>query len=307
MQLDLFRDAPRDYFEAEQRLGRLEFEACRQALERHRRRYPDTLDANGLGRAARWLETRLPGSAAGPSTAGRQLVSLARDLREGRGPEPLRPASEVVNAAVRALAELGLRAARHGGIPFDAPLDEELPWAVFLLFGGRLRQAAEALGKALSGASFGAAAWLAFGDALWGLGRKEPGLRAYREAFARKPEASHWPIASEPLLVARRRLEASWEGGWWAVGAYVEGFWPPFGQEEAAQLRLRWAEFLRLRALWLQGSACGPRLFFAGLPLSENGVSLLAHPEMDLEQVRTTLAELHEDAWELHWEQLRSR
>jgi len=307
VQLDLFEDSPRDYLEAQARLAELDFAGCRAALERYARRFPRGLETRPWTEAAAWVEDRLPPTSADAPSAGRRLLSVARALREGTAPGALSGGCELRDTLVRSLARLALERVRAGEVTSAFPVDSGLPWGVFHLLAGRPREAVEDLRKAAFAPMPTPEASLALGDACWSLGREGGAYLAYREGFALDPEGAGWAIGCEPLREARERLKSSWGTQWWAVGGYLDGVFPCFGRIQTQALRQRWVRFQRLHAEWRGGAPQEPRLFLEGLALSENGSTLLGRPEFDLEHVRRTLAELHPEAWELHWEALRER
>ena len=309
MQLDLFEDAPRFYHLALERLAHLDMEGCRSALESHRRSFPGGPDPLPVLEASFWLEERLPDPNSALADFGQASLHLARDLREGRGGGGFRLlAPGVVRDVVSSLARGCVARAASEGLEPASAVTEDLPWGAFHLLARRWGEAETHLGRFLSGGSGSPAAYAALGDARWCQGRREAALLAYREACALDPSFGGWAVECEPLKSKRSSFqsEGEWSAGWWAVGAYLEGFFPPFGRAPAAELRKRWQRYAQLRERLRSEAEVGPQVFLAGLFLSENADTVLGSGEIGLEAVRRLLSELHPEAWERHWEALGS-
>ena len=299
-QLELFRDAPRHYIVAVERLGRLDFAGVETALEAHRRVFPGGPDPGPLERAAAWLRKRVP--AVDAPGGGADALALCRALAEGRAPEPFlggRP--DLCRRIARTVASRFLRAARAAGIPLGSPVAGGLPWGVLALWTEEWREARAALETAVRRDPVAGLAWLALGDALVGLGRADAARAAYREGFGLLPREEAWPVA-DPEIPRRRaelRSEAVWAGDWWAVGAYEEGVFPRYGRLGARELEARAERFFRL---WEQGRA--PEAFFQGLAVSEQGTDA---PLELCAGVRRRLREINAEAFHRHMERRAAR
>ncbi len=299
-QLELFRDAPRHYIMAVERLGWLDFIGVDTALEAHRRVFPGGPDPGPVERAARWLRDAVP-PVPGPE-AGADALALCRILAEGRAPEPfLRERPDLCLRAASRVAAVFLGAARSRGSPLDAPLAQGLPWGVFALWTGEWHEARAALEAAVRRDPEAGLAWLALGDALVGLGRPQAARAAYREGFGLLPREEAWAVADPELPRRRAELgsDAAWAGPWWAVGAYEEGVFPRYGRLGPRDLEARAARFHRL---WERGRA--PEAFFQGLAISEQG----AQAPLDLcAGVRRRMRELRPEAFHRHMERRGAR
>jgi hypothetical protein len=120
------------------------------------------------------------------------------------------------------------------------------------------------------------------------------------------PDGAGWAPADPEIAALRARAEAApgFSGAWWAVGAYLEGVFPPYAAAPPALVARRWRRFAARRQDWLPLRPPDPALFFGGLFLSEQGDRL---PGADLRIVRETLRDLHAEAYDWHREQLGER
>jgi tetratricopeptide (TPR) repeat protein len=304
MQLNLFTDAPRHYFLALERLAQFDFEGCRAALDDHQRYFPRGPDVRPVEEAARWLEERVPAPTSGPAKFGRGALELCRALLEDRAsPAFARVGPDTVTRSARTLAVRALAAMAETGVDPADPLSSELPWGVFRLWAGDFVGARSALERFLRSRGPKPAAWLALGDALWQVGRRDEALRAYRDGYGLDPSGGGWaPVCPRPVELKQSfENDPSYSGDWWAVGAYLDGNFPSYRGAGADDVFGRWKGFGQIRRAALEDRQSAPTLFFSGLFLSENGRWLRAP---DLALVRQTLRELHPEAYETHLEQL---
>ncbi len=299
-QLELFRDAPRHYIVAVERLGRLDFAGVEAALEAHRTVFPGGPDPRPLEGAAAWLRDAVP--AVDAPGGGADALVLCRVLVEGRVSEPfLGERPDLCRRIANTVASRFLSSARSRGIPLGSSLAQGLPWGVFALWTGEWNAARAALEAAVRRDPDAGLAWLALGDALVGVGRGEAARAAYREGFGLLPREEAWPVADPeiPLRRVELRSDPVWAGDWWAVGAYEEEVFPRYGRLGPRDLEARAGRFFRL---WEQGMA--PEAFFQGLAVSEQGT----HVPLDLcTGVRRRLQELNAEAFHRHMERKGAR
>ncbi|MBI5016694.1 MAG: hypothetical protein HZB55_14560 [Deltaproteobacteria bacterium] len=299
MQLDLFADAPVFYFRALEALGRLEPAACRALIEEHSRRFPLGPDPGPALEAAGWLEEAVPGTGDALDVFGGRTLAACRALREGRAAGFRAMGGDAGLAAAAALAARALRRAQEAGVELSMPVGEGLPWGVLYLWTGAPEQAHAALEGLLSRHEPSAAAYLALGDVRQWLGRLDAALVAYREGYLEDSAGAGWPVESSAVKGARRRYGADpeWGPAWWAVGAYLERFFPPFGKPSVEEVRRRWERFRALLAGPRDDDGVRARLFASGLLLAENTEAALAAGCADLVLVRRTLQEVNPSAW----------
>jgi hypothetical protein len=254
------------------------------------------------------LEEAMPLPGEEPDSFGRRALAACRAIREGRAAGFAGLGGAAGRAAATALALASLERARDAGRSLDEPLADGLAWGAFCLWAGRDREAQEALERFLSKEGISSPAYLALGDSLWRQGRAHPSLVAYREGYLADPGGGGWPAECPLVVTARQRLtdDPEWGPEWWAVGAYAEGIFPPFGRATAEEARRRWERFQALRELRLAGEAVDARLFASGLLLSENTEAVLSGGRMDLLLIRRTLQEVNPAAWARHRETLGS-
>jgi len=189
-----------------------------------------------------------------------------------------------------------------------SPLAEGLPWGVFELWRGRPASARQPLLAWLQGTEPAAIACLALGDACWVGGRRDEAACAYREGYGLDPSGEAWRVADPSIPLLRQRIEGmpAYAGPWWAVGAYLDGGFPAYGEAAPPVIARRWRRFAAWRERWVSSGeqVSDPVLFFAGLFLSEQGSRL---GDRELRVVRETLRTLHGDAYEWHREVLGDR
>ncbi len=297
-QLELFRDAPRYYITAVERLGRLDWEGVEQALDAHVRVFPRGPDPEPVRRAARWLREAVPPPEV--PRRGADALRVCRTLLEGGAPDAfLREKPDLRRRVARTVASLFLRSARAAGIELSEPLAQGLPWGVFGLWAGRLDEAREALEVAVRGDPEAGLAWLALGDALTLQGNAPAARAAYREGFGLLPCEDGWPLA-DPVVVRARdelRADAVWGGPWWAVGAYEEGVFPRYARLTPQEIQARGERFFRLCR-----EGRHPEAFFQGLAISERGTS----GGVDLcATVRRKMRSMNPQVFSLHMERIR--